>query len=390
MRPPTVVNQPPINLLLQEDNQDGRLGDICMDIARARFSSAYLERLHRGDVPTNKLDIITDSHILDLHLLAAQHGVTPSDIALQERTKQGSKPLTPSNRLNFCPRCWVARVQGVVISECLDCKGLAKLDKAEAARGAAIEKERAETCAEAKNRSELDHEKKNLACEAEWQRELATWPPLVPRNPIDALQPVVRDLTTLNNTRPVKPFLDGGSLTVIPRTCLFHDRMREFTFKSGETIKMCPDCTSFDKQRVTILKAGKLAEARMRHTKERWEERLKAEGLLAEPPDNPIVLSRKQLKKDLEAIQHAQAAEENTSPAKNNYRASRIRKQVKTHTHAQRNCKRCGKLFVPHHGHTKYCDDCNPKQFHKEKKRSEHHGDSTTQSTINRSTNHEQ
>lgn len=396
MRTPTIVNQPPVNLLLQcvgDDDQDAnRLGDICKEIVHARFSSSYLARLHRGEVPTNKLDIITDSHILDLHLLAAQHGCTPSDVALQERCKPASTTLLPSKRLNFCPRCWVARVQGVKFSEdqtCMDCKGLAKLDNAEAAHRASIEKETVESCGEAKTRRDREREKKQLACEAAWQRELATWPPFVPRNPIDALQPkIVRDLTTLNGATPIKPFLGDYLAATSARTCTHHN-LRSFNFSTGETIKKCLDCTAFDKQRITILKTGKLSESRVLRTQQRWEERLNAEGLPAEPPDNPIVLSHKQLRKDLEAIEHAQAA--TADNGKSDDRASRIRKEVKTNTEAQRNCEGCGVLFVPNHASRTHCYDenCRKRQY-KRKKRSERNGDSTTQSTINRSTNHEQ
>jgi len=40
-----------------------------------------------------------------------------------------------AGNLNFCPRCWVARLREISISKeraCLDCKGLAKLDEVEA------------------------------------------------------------------------------------------------------------------------------------------------------------------------------------------------------------------------------------------------------------------
>jgi hypothetical protein len=62
--------------------------------------------------------------------------------ALQERYK---------GHLNFCPRCWVARVRGVVIPKeraCLDCIGLTKLDEAEATKATKRAKTLAEYCAE--------------------------------------------------------------------------------------------------------------------------------------------------------------------------------------------------------------------------------------------------
>ena len=58
-----------------------------------------------------------------------------------------------SGHLNFCPRCWVARVQGVVIPKeqvCLDCIGLRKLDEAEATKAAKRARTLAEYCAEFK------------------------------------------------------------------------------------------------------------------------------------------------------------------------------------------------------------------------------------------------
>jgi hypothetical protein len=64
--------------------------------------------------------------------------------ALQERY---------NGHLNFCPRCWVARVQGVVIPKeraCLDCIGLKKLDEAEATKAAKRARTLAEYCAEFK------------------------------------------------------------------------------------------------------------------------------------------------------------------------------------------------------------------------------------------------
>lgn len=36
----------------------------------------------------------------------------------------------------------------------------------------------------------------------------------------------------------------------------FHDRLREFTFKNGDTIKCCLDCTTFDNARIDYLKTG--------------------------------------------------------------------------------------------------------------------------------------
>jgi hypothetical protein len=32
-----------------------------------------------------------------------------------------------------------------------------------------------------------------------------------------------------------------------------HPSLRQFTFRTGETIRMCPDCTEFDAARKTIL-----------------------------------------------------------------------------------------------------------------------------------------
>lgn len=34
----------------------------------------------------------------------------------------------------------------------------------------------------------------------------------------------------------------------------FHDRVKEFTFNDGQTIKMCPDCTYFDNARSELLR----------------------------------------------------------------------------------------------------------------------------------------
>jgi hypothetical protein len=56
-----------------------------------------------------------------------------------------------AGHLNFCPRCWVARVRGVTIPReraCMDCIGLTKLDEAEGKKTAKCAKTLEQECAE--------------------------------------------------------------------------------------------------------------------------------------------------------------------------------------------------------------------------------------------------
>jgi hypothetical protein len=73
-----------------------------------------------------------------------------------------------------------------------------------------------------------------------------------------------------------------------------HPLLREFTFTSGETIKMCPTCsvpsssitetlTPFDKERrrvvTTVSPLSKAEQVKRKHTEQQWEETLEAEDL---------------------------------------------------------------------------------------------------------------
>jgi hypothetical protein len=166
-----------------------------------------------------------------------------------------------------------------------------------------------------------------------------------------------------------------------------HLSMRSFTFSTGETIKMCPDCSNaftsttetlnaFDKQRENVLrKASTRADARMQHTVQRLEEKLEAEGLSKEPSRNPIVSTFSSVKMDnIEHAKEAHAKEAHSN--KNDYRASQIRKDVKPNTEASRKCPGCGIVFVPNHKSRKYCsDNCKKRHFKQRQRRK--HGDSS-------------
>lgn len=299
-----------------------------------QFSSAHLATL-------NRFDIIAD-----------HHGCTLHDIAHVER----SKPLSRGQKFKFNVD-WVA-----------------------------VEKERAAYCVFKKAQRQLEREEKHQAREAEWQRELATWPAFVPRNTINATHVVVRDSEWLKqqptflsyNPTTCKHNIKVDDCQVcspLPldylanKVICFHRNLRSFTFSTGETVKMCPDCDTFDARRTGILTTvPKLADATMQHTVQRWEERLEAKGLPKELPDNPIVSFVPSMKMD--KIEHAQAGDiGKASSAKNNYRASQIRKQVKTNTEATRKCLGCGGSFVPtRKGQLYHSDNCR-KQHHKQMKR---------------------
>ncbi len=267
------------------------------------FSSAHLANLNRQ------------------HIIADHHGCTPSDVALSERTKPFPHPT--------------ARLSS---------------------------EQRSAMCAHLTERRDHEREEKTIKREAEWRCELASWPPFIPRNPINTPQLVLRDLGTLNIASPVKPFVGDYLAEVNPETCA-HPNLHSFTFSTGQTIKMCADCTAFDKQRIAQLKTGSIPKAQML----RWEERLEAEGLPKELPHNPIVSFYSSVKMD--KIEHVREAEEKASQAKNNYRASQIRRDVKTNTEATRNCLGCGMIFVPSRKAQIYHSDSCRKQHHKKMKR---------------------
>lgn len=66
----------------------------------------------------------------------------------------------------------------------------------------------------------------------------------------------------------------------------FHDRLKEFTFKDGTTIKMCPDCTQFDTKRIEALRTGNVE---MPKAKEElhWKFVLEKAGLGMDVGDRP-------------------------------------------------------------------------------------------------------
>jgi hypothetical protein len=268
---------------------------------KPRFSSLYLAKLHRGEI-----------------LPLFQHGLLDYDIAFEQKTK----PLSHGQRFTRSID-WATRL-----------------------------KKRDESCADAKTRREREREEKEFAREAEWQRELATWPQFVPYQAVVADEPVI--------TPRVVDYL---ATVESPRTC--KHRLREFTFSDGAVIKKCSDCTQFDTKRQDILKQGKIKQVRSL----RWEEKLEAEGLPQNPPHNPIVSTYKSRKAELEAIEHAQASEGRSSSAKKQFRASQIRKDAKTNTEPQRNCEECGVRFVPNHAGRKHCSDNCRKQHFKKKQR---------------------
>lgn len=146
-----------------------------------RFSSAELANLNR------------------IYILASRHGCEPSDIKASERP---SKPLRRRSTRLLSPE------------------------------------QRAAYWAERRDAGKRKREKARLAMEAAWQRELATWPPFVPRNPINSLGVVYRDLS-IHSAPPLvaSTYLPKAN----PRTCE-HVNMRSYTFSSGEVISLCPDC----------------------------------------------------------------------------------------------------------------------------------------------------
>lgn len=456
MRPPTVVNQAPTNSppqKVEDDNQDHRLGDIFKHI-HTRFSNEYLARLHRGDVPTNKLDIITDGHILDFHVAAQEHGCTPADVALAERTKPASKTLSPSKlRKNFCPECgyvtqdhecppqpaashlehWKLHLRierreqeqqrqlrdaSIVLSDpsvlvpsqllkkrggYSDPQACERLSKSIVLYVTTENDWRSANggCVRDKAQPEREYD---AECLEFWQWNISSgW--TLRRKVLHSIKPghckhgmKKEDPCTLCLGQPERVEVD---YLVNAFRCK-HPNVREFTFSDGSTIKLCPDCSipftstteslnSIDAHRRNVLMGrssiSKAEQVKMKHTEQKWEEKLEAEGL---PPI--ALLPRKQTKKELEAIEAARAGDQGkVSPAKNSYRASQIRKEVKPNTEAQRNCEGCGVLFVPNKASRTHCYDPNcRKRQSKRKKRSERNGDRTTQSTINRSTIYEQ
>ena len=330
-----------------------------------RFSTAHLANVNRQ------------------HIVADHHGCQPCDIAASETTKPFSRT---------------------------------KLRLLSAEQSSA-------RCIEVTERRDNEREEKKRQREAEWLRELATWPPFIPRNPINPSVVVERDrewfkqhppatfvlsYRVTNKTLPPPPI----DLLANVRICV-HRRKRSFPFTTGGAISLCPDCGMTHGHNVLqqktkapiemLFEVGQTVNCKMRDgqvmegevieadtpgkryvrvkfggaeclvlklkPKELWEKQLEAKGLPAEPRDNPIVLTREQLRKELEAIEAAQAAEGKASAAKSDYRASQIRKDIKTNTEAPRTCVGCGEAFVPtRKGQLYHSDNCR-KQHHKRIKR---------------------
>jgi len=111
--------------------------------------------------------------------------------------------------------------------------------------------ERAAYCAKKKADCESKREQLRLAREAEWQRELATWPKFVPRKTIKATQVVVRSAEWLKQQPTFSGLNYSPNLVKLPllpidnlagaQVCT-HRLKRSFTFSTGETITLCPDC----------------------------------------------------------------------------------------------------------------------------------------------------
>jgi hypothetical protein len=336
MQPPTIVNQPPTNLLLQcvEDYSHGsRLGEIITlrktcdlsevkptvshhtTFTKPRFSSAHLARLHNGEVmfPIERGLLEYDNAVKEKintagTLASLKRGESLYDVVIEQRTK----PLSHGQRFK-------KSVDWTTI--------LTKRD---------------EQCINDKAQREGQREQKERTQEADWQRELATWPVFVPYN---------------------------------------HDLKEGFCPHHVWSKSHCQTCAYGERTaHVVDYLATEIANTAQ------WETRLEAEGLPAELTDHNLSFHSSM---QLDRIEHTRAAKAKgkSSPIENDYRASQSRKEVKPNTEAQRKCW-CGELFVPTHARQQHHSENCRKQSYKLKRRE--HGSSTTQSTNNRSTIYEQ
>jgi hypothetical protein len=222
-----------------------------------RFSSTQLADLNR------------------LYTLASHYGCEPADIKAAERP---SKPLRKRSK---------ARLQS--------------------------KEERAAYYAKKKVKRERKWEEKRLAREFEWQLELATWPPFVPRNPINSLQIVQMAPEKLASLPQFQGFRDR-TLSILnadksayvakvsPRKCK-HVNKRSHTFSTGEVISLCPDCNKTEGTEVLhVPNLDKPTAA----SKLFYNMLLKKEGLSVKAGINLAALSY-QTPTKMSAIEHAKA-----------------------------------------------------------------------------------
>jgi len=431
MRPPTIVNQPPIYLLTPDDSSatdtDHKLERV-LSTTRQRvlqpsfqpftfhtlsefepYTSSPIDRddfledepLFATDLSSFGSSItiyqFSSAHLANINrqdIIADHHGCARADIASSERTK----PLRHGQRF----------------------KRYLDWD--------AIEKERSAQYIERTQQCDDEREEKQQERETAWQLELATWPSFVPYKgelketfcphhvwnarycqlcaPASGGGLITRaEVVQLFSYKPLdleKSFQDPTvDYLKAQKPCKEHN-VCSWTFKDRTTITLCRDCGKTTGHKVLRVHNPNVSNQLTEEGRLFYDMLLRSVGL-----DMTAGMSSNlsyHAPKKISMIEHAQGFKKRYGGTRVNlnschtdfdrndedgwkrgnpremrgdsgvrdYRANEIEvaNDLKANTEVQRNCEGCGVLFVPNHASRKHCsDNCRKRHFKKKQGR---------------------